>query len=65
VSWPRAQAVVFVDGTCSGQTTAVEVNQTAHGASLGDRGCVCKESRNGLLDYLDHVHQRAGEVRRG
>jgi hypothetical protein len=34
--WSRAQATEVVNGSCSGQTTAVEFNQSARGAPRGD-----------------------------
>jgi hypothetical protein len=46
--------------TCSGQTMVVEVNQTTHGDSMDDRVCVCKESKNGSLNYLDHTRAAGG-----
>jgi hypothetical protein len=33
VGWPRAQVVGLVGGACSGLLTAVELNQSARGAS--------------------------------
>jgi hypothetical protein len=33
VGWPRAQAVGLTGGACSGLLTAVELNQSARGAS--------------------------------
>jgi hypothetical protein len=39
------------DGACSGQTVAVEVNQTVQGASLGDRG-VCVQ---GIKEWLSSL----------
>jgi hypothetical protein len=33
VGWPRAQVVGLIGGACSGLLTAVELNQSAQGAS--------------------------------
>jgi hypothetical protein len=40
VGWPRAQAVGLVGGACSGLLTAVELNQSARGASREVTGAV-------------------------
>jgi hypothetical protein len=40
VGWPRAQAVGFVGGAWSGLLTAVELNQSARGASREVNGAV-------------------------
>jgi hypothetical protein len=40
VGWPRAQAIGLVGGACSGLLTAVELNQSARGASREVSGAV-------------------------
>jgi hypothetical protein len=40
VGWPRAQAVGLVGGACTGLLTAVELNQSARGASREVSGAV-------------------------
>jgi hypothetical protein len=58
VGWPRAQAVGLVGGVCSGLLTAVDLNQSARGASREVSGAV--GARN-----LEMAHRAVRSTRGG